>query len=110
MRQSGMRRNSYVDARARIDAAFCRAATLMAEENRRRAIDLVSAGLQHRDPHAEPSGGAWIEAAGVLAAPSANASGEPSATTPRHANRGENAPFILAGGACAVGLESTVLT
>lgn len=46
-----------------------------------------------------------------VAAPSANASGEPSATTPEHVlqSLGDNAPFILAAGACAVGLESTVL-
>lgn len=46
-----------------------------------------------------------------IAAPSANNSGEPSATTPHHAaiSLGENAPFILAAGQCNVGLESTVL-
>lgn len=76
--------------------------------------DLVSAGLPSiaiRMPN-HPVALKLIEAAGVpVAAPSANASGEPSATTPRHVQEslGENAPFILAGGACAVGLESTVL-
>lgn len=46
-----------------------------------------------------------------IAAPSANASGEPSATTPQHAAQslGDNAPYILAAGKCDVGLESTVL-
>ncbi len=46
-----------------------------------------------------------------IAAPSANNSGEPSATTPAHAAQslGDNAPFILAAGACDVGLESTIL-
>ncbi|MCI5059990.1 MAG: threonylcarbamoyl-AMP synthase [Alphaproteobacteria bacterium] len=46
-----------------------------------------------------------------LAAPSANASGEPSATTPRHVadSLGDNISFILADGACDIGLESTVL-
>lgn len=46
-----------------------------------------------------------------IAAPSANASGEPSATTPHHVAQslGNNAPFILAAGPCDVGVESTVL-
>ena len=46
-----------------------------------------------------------------LAAPSANASGEPSATTPNHVadSLGSGVDFILAAGACDVGLESTVL-
>lgn len=76
--------------------------------------DLVSAGLPSvaiRMP-SHPVALALIEQAGVpVAAPSANASGEPSATTPRHVQEslGANAPFILAGGACSVGLESTVL-
>lgn len=76
--------------------------------------DLVSAGLPTiaiRVP-ANPLAQELIKRAGVpIAAPSANASGEPSATTPRHVQEslGERVPFILAGGACAVGLESTVL-
>jgi len=76
--------------------------------------DLVSAGLDTlavRMP-AHPVARSLIEAAGVpIAAPSANSSGEPSATTPRHVKEslGENVPFILAAGSCAVGLESTVL-
>lgn len=46
-----------------------------------------------------------------IAAPSANNSGEPSATTPQHAAQslGENIDMILASGNCDVGLESTVL-
>lgn len=76
--------------------------------------DLVSAGLETlaiRVP-AHKAMQAVIKQAGVpIAAPSANASGEPSATTPNHAAQslGDNAPFILAAGACDVGLESTVL-
>ena len=76
--------------------------------------DLVSAGLSTiaiRMPN-HPVALALIEQSGLpIAAPSANASGEPSATTPRHVldSLGDNAPFILAGGACGVGLESTVL-
>jgi len=76
--------------------------------------DLVSAGLPTiaiRMPK-HPVALALIEQAGVpIAAPSANASGEPSATTPRHVqdSLGDKIPLILAGGACMVGLESTVL-
>jgi len=76
--------------------------------------DLVTAGLETialRIP-AHKIARALIEKSGVpIAAPSANSSGEPSATTPRHVQQslGENAPFILAAGACDVGLESTVL-
>ncbi|PZQ44196.1 MAG: threonylcarbamoyl-AMP synthase [Micavibrio aeruginosavorus] len=76
--------------------------------------DIVSAGLETigiRMP-SHPVALKLLEAAKLpIAAPSANASGEPSATTPRHVQEslGGNAPFILAGGACTVGLESTVL-
>ena len=76
--------------------------------------DLVSAGLDTvaiRMP-SHPVALSLLEKTGLpIAAPSANASGEPSATTPRHVQEslGERVPFILAGGACIVGLESTVL-
>ena len=76
--------------------------------------DLVSAGLPTiaiRIP-AHPVALDLIRASGVpIAAPSANASGEPSATTPRHVadSLGDNVEMILAGGMCRVGLESTVL-
>ncbi len=76
--------------------------------------DLVSAGLETigiRMPN-HPVALSLIEKSGVpIAAPSANASGEPSATTPRHVQEslGGRVPMILAGGSCAVGLESTVL-
>jgi L-threonylcarbamoyladenylate synthase len=76
--------------------------------------DLVSAGLPtvaiRMPDHAAAR--SLIEAAGVpIAAPSANVSGEPSPTTPRHVQEslGGRIPLILAGGACRVGLESTVL-
>ncbi|MCB1529679.1 MAG: threonylcarbamoyl-AMP synthase [Rhodospirillales bacterium] len=76
--------------------------------------DLASAGLPTlaiRVP-AHKVAQSLLRAAGIpVAAPSANASGEPSATTPRHVQEslGGRVPFILAGGACEVGLESTVL-
>lgn len=76
--------------------------------------ELVTAGLESiaiRVP-AHPVMRDVLQTAGVpVAAPSANASGEPSATTPEHVMQslGERAEFILAAGTCAVGLESTVL-
>lgn len=76
--------------------------------------DLVSAGLPTialRVP-AHLTARQLLKQAGIpVAAPSANASGEPSATTPQHVidSLGDRVPFILADGACKVGLESTVL-
>ncbi len=106
-----------VDARARgiMEAFWPGPLTLILPKKMDGGIsDLVSAGLPTiavRMPD-HKTARALIEAAGVpIAAPSANASGEPSATTPRHVEeslRGR-VPFILAGGACRVGLESTVL-
>lgn len=106
-----------VDARARglMDAFWPGPLTLILPKKEGSAVsDLVSAGLPSvaiRMPNHKVAL-ALIEAAGVpIAAPSANASGEPSATTPQHVvdSLDGNAPFILAGGACEVGLESTVL-
>lgn len=79
-----------------------------------RISDLVTAGLNTiaiRVP-AHPVAQALLRVASVpVCAPSANASGEPSATTPQHVieSLGDRVPYILAGGACRVGLESTVL-
>ncbi|MBN8520784.1 MAG: threonylcarbamoyl-AMP synthase [Alphaproteobacteria bacterium] len=76
--------------------------------------DLVTAGLDTvaiRVP-AHPGALKLLKKCGLpVAAPSANASGEPSATTPQHVIESlkDRVPFILAGGACTVGLESTVL-
>lgn len=76
--------------------------------------DLVSAGLPTlavRVP-AHKTAQALIRACGFpLAAPSANKSGSLSPTTPDHVaeSLGEAVDFILADGACAVGLESTVV-
>ncbi len=77
---------------------------------------LVSAGMDSvalRMP-AHPVARALIEAAGVgLAAPSANRSGRISPTTAQHVAEefeGQNEPvMILDGGACVVGVESTVV-
>lgn len=76
--------------------------------------DLVTAGLNTvavRIP-AHKIFQAVIKEAGLLiAAPSANKSGEVSPTAPHHVARslGDDCPLIIADGACAVGLESTIL-
>lgn len=76
--------------------------------------DLVSAGLPSlaiRVP-AHPVARAVLAAAGrPIAAPSANPSGRVSPTTARHVRAGleGRVDLIVDGGACAVGVESTVL-
>ena len=76
--------------------------------------DVVTAGLDTvavRMP-VHPVALALIRAAGVpVAAPSANRSGRPSPTTAAHVLEDMNGriPMILDGGACEVGVESTVL-
>ena len=76
--------------------------------------DRTSAGLDTvgiRMP-AHPVARAIIDAAGVpLAAPSANTSGKPSPTTARAVldDMDGRIPAILDGGACTVGVESTVV-
>jgi L-threonylcarbamoyladenylate synthase len=76
--------------------------------------ELASAGLATlavRVPGHEAAR-ALIRAAGMpLAAPSANASGQLSPTTPEHVQQslGEKVDMIIAGGAADIGLESTVL-
>ncbi len=107
----------HVDARARgiMQAFWPGPLTLILPKREDGGVsDLVSAGLPTvaiRMPN-HPVALSLIEQAGVpIAAPSANASGEPSATTPRHVQEslGDRVPMIIAGGACSVGLESTVL-
>lgn len=77
--------------------------------------DEVSAGLNTvavRFP-SHPAARALIEAAGLpLAAPSANLSGHPSPTTAEHVMNDLNGKIeaVLDGGACGVGVESTVIT
>ncbi len=76
--------------------------------------DLTAAGLPTsaiRVP-SSPIAQKLIKAAGVpIAAPSANKSGSLSPTTPAHVadSLGDAVDMILAGGACEVGLESTVI-
>ncbi|WMJ83845.1 L-threonylcarbamoyladenylate synthase [Oscillospiraceae bacterium MB24-C1] len=60
-----------------------------------------------------PAARAVIKAAGLpLAAPSANLSGSPSPTTAQHCLKDLNGkiPLVLDGGACDVGIESTVVS
>jgi L-threonylcarbamoyladenylate synthase len=77
--------------------------------------DEVSAGLDTvavRFP-SHPVARALIDAAGLpLAAPSANLSGHPSPTTAAHVMNDLNGKIeaVLDGGACGVGVESTVIT
>lgn len=76
--------------------------------------DLVTAGLPTlavRVP-AHPLARALLEAfGGPVAAPSANPSGQVSPTTAQHVRQalGDRIAAILDGGACPVGLESTIL-
>ena len=75
---------------------------------------LTSAGLPTQGVRCpdHPVARALIEATGSpLAAPSANASGQLSPTTPQHVAQslGERAEMILTGGKARVGLESTVV-
>ncbi len=76
--------------------------------------DIVTAGLETvavRMP-SHPVALALLRACGVpVAAPSANRSGKPSPTTAEHVLRDMDGriPLILDGGACSVGVESTVL-
>lgn len=73
--------------------------------------DCVSAGLPTigvRMPD-HPLALALIEAAGPLVAPSANLSGKPSATCAEHVRHDfGDAVYVLDGGTCEVGVESTV--
>ncbi len=83
-------------------------------EKSSRIPDAITAGLSTvavRMP-AHSVARAFIDACGVpVAAPSANLSGKPSPTTAAHVLSDLNGriPLILDGGACDVGLESTVL-
>ncbi|MGF1630150.1 MAG: L-threonylcarbamoyladenylate synthase [Kiloniellaceae bacterium] len=89
--------------------------TLVLPRRRNSRISLLcSAGLDSQAVRvpAHPVAQRLLAAAGLpLAAPSANASGRISPTEAAHvaASLGARVPLILDGGACAVGLESTVL-
>jgi L-threonylcarbamoyladenylate synthase len=81
---------------------------------RSRISDLVSAGgdtLAVRAPSHAIAQQLLQAFNGAIAAPSANRSGRVSPTTAAHvrAELGDDVPLIIDGGACEVGLESTVL-
>lgn len=81
----------------------------------RQLAEAVCAGLDTASVRmpSHPAARAVIEAAGVpLAAPSANRSGSPSPTTAADvfADMDGRIPLILDGGACSVGVESTVIS
>lgn len=100
-------------ARALMAACWPGPMTLIFPKSDRVPVE-VTAGLSTvavRFP-VHPAARALIDAAGVpIAAPSANRSGRPSPTTARHVleDMDGRIPLILDGGACAVGLESTVI-
>lgn len=106
---------SVPEAARRLAAAFWPGPLTMVLPKSDRVSGTVSAGLDTvavRMP-SHPVARAVIEAAGVpLAAPSANLSGSPSPTTAAHvlADLDGRIPLILDGGACSVGVESTVLS
>lgn len=77
-------------------------------------VPLARAGLAHQAMRvpAHPLMQALLDDFGKpLAAPSANASGQISPTQPAHvlASLGGRIPMVLDGGACVVGLESTII-
>ncbi|MEM6811037.1 MAG: L-threonylcarbamoyladenylate synthase [Pseudomonadota bacterium] len=88
--------------------------TLILKSKASHISPLVTAGLETiaiRMPE-HPVMSQVIEKVGSpIAAPSANKSGEPSATTPKDAaaSLGDSVDMILAAGKCDVGLESTVI-
>lgn len=95
--------------------AFCPGPLTMIVPRSDKIPDVVSGGLDTvgiRLP-AHPLARALIQAAGVpLAAPSANRSGRPSTTTAAHVLQDMDGKIaaILDGGACTVGVESTVVS
>ena len=76
--------------------------------------DLVTAGLNTiavRIPANDIFQLVLKESGLLIAAPSANRSGEVSPTAPHHVTEsfGDDCPLMIVGGACRVGLESTIL-
>lgn len=114
---AGAGRLALFDDRARaLAAAFWPGALTMVLPRRADAplAPAVTAGLDTvalRCP-AHPAMRALLEQTGLpLAAPSANRSGGVSPTTAAHvaASLGENVGLVLDGGACAAGIESTIV-
>jgi L-threonylcarbamoyladenylate synthase len=114
--RAAIRYVEWNDAAERLAEAFWPGPLTLVLKRRARSriSDLVSAGgdtLAVRVP-AHPIALELLQAFnGAIAAPSANRSGRVSPTTAQHVRDefGEDAPLIVDGGACEVGLESTVL-
>lgn len=106
----------FDDRAKKLAAAFWPGALTMVLPLRKdaRIAPAVTAGLPTialRCP-AHPAMRGVLEQSGLaLAAPSANRSGAVSPTTPQHviASLGERVPLVLDGGACAAGIESTIV-
>ncbi|GAB5447799.1 L-threonylcarbamoyladenylate synthase [Gymnodinialimonas sp.] len=104
----------FDDTARALAAAFWPGPMTLVLPSRGRVADLVSGGLETvavRVP-AHPLARAVLDAfGGPVAAPSANPSGQISPTLARHVAAGLGAAVdaILDGGACGVGLESTIL-
>ncbi len=102
------------DTARRLAAAFWPGPMTLVLPSKNKVADLVQGGLATlavRVP-AHPVARAVLEAfGGPVAAPSANPSGQISPTLAAHvvAGLGDAVDAVLDGGACAVGLESTIL-
>lgn len=110
----GVAREAPAEARKLAEVFWPGPLTMVLPKARGLAAE-VSAGLDTVGVRLPAHEGArvLIEAAGVpLAAPSANCSGSPSPTTAAHvlADMKGKIPLVLDGGACPVGVESTVLS
>lgn len=105
----------WPDAAERLTAAFWPGPLTLVLPKNAAVPDAVTAGLPSvalRVP-AHPVARALLAAAGVpVAAPSANRSGAVSPTTADHvvAGLGERVDFVVDGGPCPVGIESTVVS
>jgi len=103
----------WPDVARRLTDAFWPGALTLVARRHVEFPDTVSAGLDTvavRCPdHAVAR--ALIAGAGPLAAPSANRSGRPSPTTAQHVvdDLGTSIPYVVDGGPCRHGLESTVV-
>ena len=99
----------------RIAEKFCPGPITMVLPKRDIIPDITSAGLDTvgiRIPFHKTARNLIAACGKPLAAPSANLSGSPSPTTARHVMDDMNGrvPAVIDGGACAVGVESTVIS
>jgi L-threonylcarbamoyladenylate synthase len=105
---NGLQHHLYITRASQLKIPLCFAICLQAQ-----VPEEVTCGqptMAVRMP-AHPVARALIALAGIpLAAPSANSSGKPSPTTAAHVlqDLSGRIPLVVDGGACGVGLESTV--